>query len=128
MASSRPVIAGQAATQSALGERAPRGGNRLRLFLRELVRTRLVPTGLVTLAIVLFCALFAGIIAPYSPNEQDYTALTEAPSVRHFLGTDEIGRDVLSRIIYGSRVSLEVGIIAVGIALAFGVTFGVIAG
>ena len=62
------------------------------------------------------------------PNEQDYTALTEAPSVRHFLGTDEIGRDVLSRIIYGSRVSLEVGIIAVGIALAFGVTFGVIAG
>ena len=64
----------------------------------------------------MFCALFANVISPYDPNEQDYLAITEAPSAAHPLGTDDLGRDILSRIIYGSRVSLLVGVIAVGIA------------
>lgn len=127
MASSRPAIAGHVATQSALG-RPTRRTDRFRRFLGQLLGTRLAPAGLAILATVLFCALFAGVIAPYPPNEQDYTALTERPSAHHLLGTDDIGRDVLSRVIYGSRVSLEVGIIAVGIALSFGVSFGLIAG
>jgi len=104
------------------------GANQFRRFMRQLLSTRLVPVGLVILAIVVFCALFASVISPYSPDEQDYTQLTMPPSLEHLLGTDDAGRDVLTRIIYGSRVSLEVGIIAVGIALTFGVAFGLIAG
>ena len=64
-------------------------------------------TGLTILGIVVFCAIFADVSAPYNPNEQDYLALTEPPSSAHLLGTDDLGRDVLSRIIYGSRVSLR---------------------
>jgi peptide/nickel transport system permease protein len=95
---------------------------------RRLFETRLVGTGLAITAVVLLCALAAPLLAPYDPNEQDYLALTEPPSVVHILGTDDIGRDVLSRIIYGSRVSLEVGLIAVGIAVAVGVSLGLVAG
>jgi peptide/nickel transport system permease protein len=97
-------------------------------FVRRLLETRLVGTGLAISALVLLCALAAPLLAPYDPNEQDYLALTDAPSLAHLLGTDDIGRDVLSRVIYGSRVSLEVGLIAVGIALAAGVSFGLLAG
>jgi peptide/nickel transport system permease protein len=95
---------------------------------RRLLETRLVGTGLTITAVVLLCALAAPLLAPYDPNEQDYLALTEPPSVNHVLGTDDIGRDVLSRLIYGSRVSLEVGLIAVGIAVAVGVSLGLVAG
>lgn len=127
MASPRSLPVDQAATQLALSQ-PTRPTDRLRDFLRQLVGTRLVPTGLVILVIVILCAIFANVISPYPPNEQDYTALTERPSRQHLLGTDDIGRDVLSRVIYGSRVSLQVGIVAVGIALTFGVSFGLIAG
>jgi ABC-type dipeptide/oligopeptide/nickel transport system permease subunit len=74
------------------------------------------------------CALAAPLLAPYDPNEQDYAAITDAPSSAHILGTDDLGRDVLSRIIYGSQVSLEVGLIAVGIAIAVGVSLGLASG
>ncbi|MCC6177161.1 MAG: ABC transporter permease [Chloroflexi bacterium] len=99
-----------------------------RRFLSNVLETRLVGTGLFVLALVLFCALFADVISPYDPNAQDYLAITEAPSWSHPLGTDDLGRDILARIIYGSRVSLEVGVIAVGIAVSLGVTFGLMAG
>jgi peptide/nickel transport system permease protein len=97
-------------------------------LITRLLETRLVGTGLAISALVLFCALFAGLIAPYDPNAQDYLALTEPPSSAHLLGTDDLGRDILSRIIYGSRVSLQVGIIAVGIAVGLGVTLGLVSG
>jgi peptide/nickel transport system permease protein len=97
-------------------------------FWRRLLETRLVGTGLAISAVVVVCALAAPLLAPYDPNEQDYLAITDAPSLAHPLGTDDIGRDVLSRIIYGSRVSLEVGLIAVGIAVGVGVTLGLVAG
>jgi peptide/nickel transport system permease protein len=95
---------------------------------RRLLETRLVGTGLAITAVVLVCALTAPLLAPYDPNEQDYLALTNPPSWVHLLGTDDIGRDVLSRVIYGSRVSLEVGLIAVGIAVGVGVSLGLLAG
>jgi peptide/nickel transport system permease protein len=97
-------------------------------FLRTLLEVRLAGAGLAIFALVLFCALAAPLIAPYDPNEQDYQALRDAPSLEHVFGTDDIGRDVLSRIIYGSRVSLEVGLIAVSIALGVGVCLGLVAG
>ena len=99
-----------------------------RRFFRQLLETRLVGTGLAISALVLLCAIFADLVAPYDPNTQDYLALTEAPSSTHWLGTDDLGRDILSRIIYGARVSLQVGIIAVGIAVTLGVTLGLLAG
>ncbi|MGE3272868.1 MAG: ABC transporter permease, partial [Chloroflexota bacterium] len=92
------------------------------------LETRLVGTGLWILALVLFCALFAVVISPYPRDEQDYLAITEAPTMAHPLGTDDLGRDILTRVIYGSRVSLQVGVIAVGIALLCGVSLGLLAG
>ncbi len=97
-------------------------------FLRRLLETRLAGAGLVISAIVVLCALAAPLLAPYDPNEQDYLALRDPPSAAHVLGTDDIGRDVLSRIIFGSRVSLEVGLFAVAIAIAAGVSLGLVAG
>jgi len=91
----------------------PRRG---RNIIRRVLDARLAGAGLVVLALVVFCAL----LAPAPPNAQDYLALTAPPGAAHLLGTDDLGRDVLSRIIYGSRVSLEVGIIAAGIALGLG--------
>ncbi len=73
-------------------------------------------------------AIFAPVIAPYGENEQDPRASLVHPSAEHPLGTDRLGRDVLSRIIYGTRVSLRVGLIAVGIAAVIGVPLGLIAG
>jgi peptide/nickel transport system permease protein len=98
------------------------------VFLSNLLRTRLVGAGLVILVIVAACAIFAPLLAPDDPLEQDYLALAQGPSRAHWLGTDDLGRDLLSRIIYGSRVSLEVGAIAVGIAVALGMLIGLLAG
>jgi ABC-type dipeptide/oligopeptide/nickel transport system permease subunit len=97
-------------------------------LLRRVLTTRLAGTGLVILGLVCICALGAPLLAPYNPNDQDYLAFTQGPSTAHWLGTDDLGRDVLSRLIYGSRVSLQVGIIAVGIALSVGVSLGLLAG
>jgi peptide/nickel transport system permease protein len=119
-AATRIPVVDQSGTSSPL--------NRFRKFAARVLETRLVGTGLGILGLVVFCAIFADVLAPYNPNEQDYTALTEAPSAAHLLGTDDLGRDVLSRIIYGSRVSLQVGVIAVGIAVSIGVSLGLLAG
>ena len=81
----------------------------------------------VFLAIVCM-ALFADVISPYDPLVQNYMRIMEGPSVDHWLGTDSFGRDMLSRIIYGARVALIVGILAVLLALLVGVTLGLISG
>lgn len=99
----------------------------LQLF-RRVLATRLAGTGLAILGLVCICALGAPLLAPYDPNDQDYLAFTQGPSAAHWLGTDDLGRDVLSRLIYGSRVSLQVGVIAVGIASGVGVSLGLLAG
>ena len=133
MSSSRSVppraeIAATVLPTAVLGSvQAGRGRARWRTF-RRVLDARLAGAGLAILAIVVFCALFAPLIAPYNPTDQDYLALLTAPSAQHLLGTDDLGRDVLARIIFGSRISLEVGLIAVGIALSVGVTLGLLAG
>lgn len=78
--------------------------------------------------LVIVSAILAPIIAPYPPNQQNIRELLQGPSTDHFLGTDELGRDTLSRVIYGSRISLLVGIIAVGISLLIGVALGLVSG
>jgi peptide/nickel transport system permease protein len=88
------------------------------------------PIGLIGAAIVLFTillALLAPIVSPYVPSAQGYGRLV-APSSSHWMGTDELGRDQLSRIIYGARVSLQVGAVSVVLALVAGVLIGIVAG
>jgi len=84
--------------------------------------------GLIIILLLLLMAIFAPLIAPYNPNEQNILFRYQAPSAKHWLGTDEMGRDILSRIIYGSRISLRVGLYSISLALLIGVTLGLLAG
>jgi peptide/nickel transport system permease protein len=79
----------------------------------------------VLLATIVLAAIFAGLVAPLSPNKGDLAQFLAAPNAAHLLGTDALGRDVLSRLIYGGRVSLVVGVASVALALAIGVTLGI---
>lgn len=90
-------------------------------------KNRMAMVGLVLLAILIFSALFANVIAPFGPDDQNLQEAFRTPSLTHLFGTDNFGRDIFSRIIYGSRVSLVVGIIAVGIGVTVGGTLGAIA-
>lgn len=83
---------------------------------------------LVIVCLLVFVALFAGLIAPYDPDAIDLTARLEGPSGAHLLGTDDLGRDICSRIIYGCRISLSVGVVSQAIALLIGFFAGVTAG
>ncbi|HCL78390.1 MAG TPA: ABC transporter permease [Synergistaceae bacterium] len=111
---------------------ATTGGRKTRSQLGEvLFRLRKSPLAMFGLAVVLiliFCALFADVIAPHSYSKQNLSHMFEAPSRQYLLGTDEFGRDILSRLIYGARVSLQVGFIAVGIALFVGGLLGAVSG
>ncbi|MCC7371708.1 MAG: ABC transporter permease [Chloroflexi bacterium] len=78
--------------------------------------------------LVVACAVLAPFISPYDPNRQQLLKTLQAPSAEHLLGTDENGRDVLSRILYGTSVSLKAGVISVSIALALGVVSGLTSG
>ncbi len=96
--------------------------------LRRLFRRKGAVVGLVVLALFIAAAVLAPLIAPYDPNAQTWTAVRRAPSAAHWFGTDDVGRDVLTRVIYGARASLMAGLVSVGIALAIGVPLGMIAG
>lgn len=84
--------------------------------------------GLFILFLLIVVAIFAEQIAPFGYADQDYMMILKGSSAQHWLGTDQFGRDVLSRIIYGSRVSLQVGLVAVAISLVIGGAIGAIAG
>src|SRR4051812_6416383 len=94
----------------------------------ELTRSRLTVFGLVLLALLLATALFADVLAPYPYTLQEVTNARKGPSPAHWLGTDELGRDMLSRVMYGARVSLSVAIVAQAIILFVGVPIGAAAG
>lgn len=91
-------------------------------------RNRLSWVGLVLLAAIVAVAVFAPWLAPYDPLEQNIVARLEPPSAEYLLGTDSYGRDVLSRLIYGARISLFVGFVAILIAMIVGTAIGVISG
>src|SRR5215210_1802016 len=80
---------------------------------RRLLGARLAGAGLVITGLVIAMALVADFITPYDPGYQDYNAVLQSPSADHWLGTDDVGRDIYSRIVYGARVSLQVGIASV---------------
>lgn len=94
----------------------------------ELVKNKMALGGLLFIIVILAFAAFAPLVAPYDPTYIDTKSILEAPSGTHLFGTDTLGRDIFSRIIYGSRISLAIGFIAVGIAVVIGIIFGSIAG
>ncbi|MFI5015370.1 MAG: ABC transporter permease [Hyphomicrobiales bacterium] len=98
--------------------------------LRARLGTSLVAPliGALLLIIFLACALFPGAIAPYDPNHLDYLALLEPPSLAHPFGTDNLGRDMLSRVVFAASIDLQIAIFATVFPLLFGTTIGAIVG
>lgn len=99
-----------------------------RIALRILVRNRAAMGGLALLALLSLLAVLAPALAPYDPDAVDILHQLEAPSKTHILGTDLYGRDIFSRILYGGRITLVVGLISVGIAASIGIILGLVAG
>ena len=90
-------------------------------------RWRLVVIGAAIVGLILFCALFAPVIAPHSPYDLDVAMMLQGPSAEHLLGTDELGRDTLSRTIHAARISMQVAFIAASVGLVFGALIGITA-
>ena len=97
-------------------------------ILKALSRNRMAVLGLVILIILLFTGIFAHVIAPYDFAKQNLADAFQHPSPSHIFGTDEFGRDIFSRVVYGARMSLLVGFVSVGIAVIIGGVLGAIAG
>lgn len=95
---------------------------------RRLYRNRLAMVGLVLVLVLVLAAIFAPFVAPYDPAQQDLLNMKAYPSAEHLLGTDEYGRDTLSRIIYGGRVSLLVAMLSIAFGLVVGGALGISAG
>ncbi len=99
-----------------------------RWFTKRVLRVRLASVSLAIIAAACGMAIFAGILAPGSPTKADLPRVLLSPSRAYPLGTDDLGRDVLSRIMYGARASLIAGVVSTGIGLAFGTALGLVAG
>ena len=100
----------------------------LRRAMRRLFRRKSAVLGLAIVAFFIALAIFAPLLSPYDPVAQSWTLVRQPPSASHWFGTDDLGRDILVRVIYGARASLLAGIISVGIALSIGVPIGLAAG
>ena len=96
--------------------------------LRRLIQNRAAMIGGITILVLIILAIFAPWIAPYSYSYQNLDIGASPPSAEHLLGTDVLGRDLLSRLLYGARISLLVGFVATGVALVIGVSWGIVAG
>ena len=95
---------------------------------QRLIRHRLAMFGSLVLLVVAVMGIFGPAITPYDPNGMDFSLRFAGPSLEHFMGTDDFGRDIFSRIIIGARVSLQVGFVAVSVATLVGTSLGLIAG
>lgn len=95
---------------------------------KRFMRNRLATAGAVVIALLMVVSIFSPLVSPYDPTDIDIRNMFSPPSVAHPLGTDELGRDVLTRMIWGSRISLSVGFVAVGISVLIGTLIGAVAG
>ena len=100
----------------------------VRRALRRLFRRKGAIVGLAIIVLFLALAVFAPLLTPYDPIVQSWTSVRKAPSALHWFGTDDVGRDILVRVMFGARASLMAGVISVGIALGVGVPLGLTAG
>ena len=115
-------------TDVQVAARAARPASSRAPLLRRLLRRRAAAFGLVVVAAFIAMAVLAPLVAPYDPIATSFAAVRKAPSFAHWFGTDEIGRDVLSRVIFGARASLLAGVVSVLISLSIGVPAGLLAG
>ena len=99
-----------------------------RIFWRRLRRSKIALTGGIIFGVIVFVSAFASVLAPHGKNELDLFLITQPPSTEYLLGTDSLGRDVLSRLMYGGQISLAIGISAAIVAVVIGVFVGAIAG
>ncbi|MFO7558916.1 MAG: ABC transporter permease [Desulfobacterales bacterium] len=108
----------------------PRHASRIGMWavLKAILKHKVSCAGIIIILLLFLMAIFAPFLAPHDPNEQDLYHVLEGPSRKHLLGTDDVGRDLLSRVIYGSRVSLLVGVAATTFSAVIGVLLGLIAG
>ena len=96
--------------------------------LRLIRKNKMALLGFVTIGVLLFLAAFAPLIAPYSPTAMSLRDRLKPPSISHFFGTDDAGRDVFSRVVYGSRITLRICVVVVGLTLVIGSAIGIISG
>jgi peptide/nickel transport system permease protein len=102
--------------------------SRIAIFAKQLLSNKMARFGGAVILLLFLCAIFAPGIAPYEYDVMNLPEMLKGPSMQNIMGTDEFGRDVFSRIVYGSRISLLVGFLAVGISLLIGTILGAIAG
>ncbi|MDP2627513.1 MAG: ABC transporter permease [Candidatus Rokubacteria bacterium] len=107
---------------------ALRGRSEVRVFWRTFTRNRLAVCAGIVVGILVVLAVLAPVLAPWDPHKPDTRRILAGPSASHWLGTDQLGRDVLARVLYGARISLAVGFISVGIAAVIGIILGSVAG
>ncbi|MBI5573768.1 MAG: ABC transporter permease [Elusimicrobia bacterium] len=99
-----------------------------KIYLEKLLKNKLAKVGILIILILILTAIFSPLISTHNPIEGSILERLQPPSKNHFLGTDEMGRDVFSRMVYGTRISISVGIIAVGISVIVGTFLGLISG
>lgn len=97
-------------------------------IVRRFMRNKAAVAGLIVVGLFVLVAIFAPLLAPYDPIKTNWSEIRHAPSAAHWFGTDELGRDIFSRIIYGARASLMAGVISVVIAFVVGVPIGIVSG
>ena len=97
-------------------------------ILIKLLKNKFALTGLIVITLLIVVALFAPVISPYTPSEQNVFERLQSPSLNHIFGTDDLGRDVFTRMVFGARISLAVGFISVFIILVIGTFLGIISG
>ena len=120
-----PAIQKQMA--AAAKRRRPRTSTPALEAWRRLRRNKAAIFGMVVIGVFIILAIFAGVLTPYEYDAQDYSAILSPPSATHLMGTDNFGRDILTRILYGARVSLPIGLLCTLCSLVFGGVLGVIA-
>ena len=97
-------------------------------LLLKVLSNPLSKAGFIIIVCIFLLAMLAPIIAPYDPDDINVKAILLSPSLQHWMGTDGLGRDVLTRMLFGGRISLLVGLVAVGISTVIGIVLGAIAG
>jgi peptide/nickel transport system permease protein len=117
-----------ARNRSLAGRERTRASGTVTRWLTTPLRWKTFSLGIALLLVFILCALFAPAVAPYDPAKPNYQALLQPPSLDHFFGTDDKGRDIFSRVIYGTRVSFTIALVAVGIATAAGIPLGLFGG
>lgn len=95
---------------------------------KQFMRQPLGVLGAFIVLLLIFVALFADVIAPYDPVDLNYESMLEKPSADHWFGTDDLGRDIFSRVIHGAKISIKAALISVGIAMAIGIPIGLFTG